>query len=80
MHLNTHMSDLPAADLKQALAQQKGVTEEEQGNALNAKQRLQEAQGLVDQLSKALETKDTMLASAKVLRHILSDVMSHALM
>ena len=74
------MSDLPAADLKQALAEHKGVIEEGQATALSAQQQLQEAHSLVDQLSTALEAKDTMLASAKVLRYVLSDVMSHALM
>ena len=73
------MSDLPAADLKKALAEHKGVIEEGQARALSAEQQLQEAQSLVDQLSKDLKAKDTMLASAKVLRHVLSDVIGHAL-
>ena len=73
------MSDLHTADLKQALAEHKGVIEEGQATALSAQQQLQEAQSLVDQLSKDLKAKDTMLASAKVLRHVLSDAMSHDL-
>lgn len=74
------MSHLPAADLKQALTEHKGVIEEGQTRALSAQQQLQDAQSLVDQLSKALEAKDTMLAAVQVLGHVLSDVMSHALM
>lgn len=70
MYLNTHMSDLPVADLKKALAEHKGVIKEGQTRALSAQQQLQEAQSLVEQLSKALEVKDTMLAAVQVLRHV----------
>lgn len=80
IHLETVTSDLPAAELKQALAQQKRVTEEEQANARSAQQQLQDAHSLIDQLSKALEAKDSMLTAVQVFDRVPFSVISHALM
>lgn len=56
--------------LKQALAEQRRVSEKAQTSANTSQQQAQQAHSLAEQLRKALQAKDTELAAVKVLWHV----------